>query len=242
MQGKNAPVAITAAMECEISEIWSALDERSDFLLAGYPAASGFINGWPVVAARSRIGMINTAILTAALVSEFHPLCLLSQGTAGSHLEQLHPGDLILGAQVRCINSASMAVQDCQALEQLSRGEWEALRAFPGDLTLLAAARRTPCESGAVLEGIIGSGDFWTHGAADIRRIRSRFGTVCEEMETFAAAQVCSQTGTPFLGIRIISNNELTSEDFLPDAALSCQRYTLALVRTLINDLRAAAT
>ena len=229
-----APIVIEGAMDCEISAVMDALCDRHDRDICGYPVAVGSIDGRCVVAARTKIGMINAAILTKTLIDTFRPSCVISQGTAGSHRRSLHSGDIVLGENIRTINCAHMDSADCRQIELLSSGEWEEMLTFKSDSTLLEIAAATPYAHGKLVKGTIASGDFWSHGEEEIGRISRRYGSDCEEMETFSAAQTCARMGVPFLGLRVLSNNELTGEDFDANAALFCQNYTLDVVKAII--------
>ena len=57
--------------------------------------------------------------------------------------------------------------------------------------------------------GTVASADVWTQHGESIRTMHDRYGSLCEEMEAAAAAQVVAMYGIPFLAINDISNNEL---------------------------------
>jgi nucleoside phosphorylase len=60
-----------------------------------------------------------------------------------------------------------------------------------------------------VLTGTVGSADIWTQHGESIRDLHTIHGSLCEEMEAAAIAQVAATFGVPFLAIKDISNNEL---------------------------------
>ncbi len=60
-----------------------------------------------------------------------------------------------------------------------------------------------------VLTGTVGSADVWTQHGESIRDLHTIHGSLCEEMEAAAIAQVAATWGVPFLAIKDISNNEL---------------------------------
>ena len=234
----NRPIIILGAMESELDAVIAALDGRDETEMCGFPVVTGSIDGYPVIAARTKVGMVNTALATTLLIDRFQPMCLISQGTAGSHLESLHVGDIVLGEKIININCCHMDEHDCRKVEMLCRGEWYEHRCFTSSPALISAAEGTEYNCGKTVRGVIGSGDFWTHGSDAIHAIQKRYGTFCEEMESFAAAQICTLTGTPFLCMRIISNNELSGEAFKLSLALTCQNYALDTARTIIRENR----
>lgn len=236
MEQNTAPIIIEGALEFEIDAVIAALEDREETEILGFPVVCGRLEGHPVIAARTKVGVVNAALLTTLLIDRYRPMCLISQGTAGSHLESLHTGEIVLGEKIVNINCCHMDERDCRAVEEMCRGEWSDHVAFASSPALLSAAGRAFCDSGRVVRGVIGSGDFWTHGADAIHAIQRRFGTFCEEMESFAVAQVCTRMGVPFLCARIISNNELCGEHFEEGLTQSCQRFILDTVRTLIRE------
>ncbi|MBQ2258423.1 MAG: hypothetical protein II247_07120 [Lachnospiraceae bacterium] len=52
-------------------------------------------------------------------------------------------------------------------------------------------------------------------------------GSSCEEMESNAVAQICTNYGIPFIAIRILSNAAIHNEFFAPEAGDACQKYVL---------------
>jgi|SRR5690242_8300988 len=60
-----------------------------------------------------------------------------------------------------------------------------------------------------IFTGTVASADVWTQHGDSIRSMHDRYGSLCEEMETAAVAQVAAMYGIPFLAIKDISNNEL---------------------------------
>jgi nucleoside phosphorylase len=59
-----------------------------------------------------------------------------------------------------------------------------------------------------VRTGNVGSGDVWNQHVDRIDNLHQRHGTLCEDMEAAAVAQVAKMHGIPFLTIKDISNNE----------------------------------
>ena len=227
---KNAPIVIIGAMESEMSLIKARMDKAESYELCGFPVIAGTLNGIPAVAALNQVGMVNSAVLTTLLVERCKPACIISQGTAGSYSEELRTGDIVLGKLIRNTNCAHMRPADCRRLEEITEGVWDEMQFCSSDPELLALAASVSYEHGRIMEGSIASCDFWSFDPESIHAIRERFGSDCEEMETYAAAQACSRLQIPFLSVRAISNNELTGESFLADAGEWCQKFVLDIV------------
>lgn len=58
----------------------------------------------------------------------------------------------------------------------------------------------------------VGSSDVWRQCPSVIAQTHEASGSVCEEMEAHAVAQVCRSFNTPFLAIKDIANSEIHPE------------------------------
>ncbi|MGH2614231.1 MAG: hypothetical protein ACRDJC_03245, partial [Thermomicrobiales bacterium] len=56
--------------------------------------------------------------------------------------------------------------------------------------------------------GRVASADIWTQFHERIDSLHKKHGSLCEDMEAAAIAQVCGRHGVPFMTIKDISNNE----------------------------------
>jgi nucleoside phosphorylase len=54
----------------------------------------------------------------------------------------------------------------------------------------------------------VASADIWTQFHERIDNLHARHGSLCEDMEAAAIAQVCARHGVPFMTVKDISNNE----------------------------------
>ncbi|MGL5245189.1 MAG: hypothetical protein ACRC7R_08470 [Sarcina sp.] len=109
---------------------------------------------------------------------------------------------------------------------------------FEGNKTLLEAANsvKDKYKSGKIIESTIGSADEWNKEIDRILWLNKTFGTSAEEMETASAAQVAKAYGVPFLGIRVLSNNEVHKEAYNRNTGENCQEYVMEVVKTYIDN------
>ncbi|MEF9895769.1 MAG: 5'-methylthioadenosine/S-adenosylhomocysteine nucleosidase [Clostridia bacterium] len=246
------PILIQGAMDLETSTMMAALEGAQDVMVSGYHYVTGTIDGYPVVVSKTQVGMVNAATTTTIALIKWNPCVVINQGTAGGHDVALHKGDIVLGTTTVNVNSFKSEWADAgagidptkwenRATEVLQNGEVVEVMELKSDAKLVEFAKNLSAEyeKGQVVEGVIGSGDVWNKELDRINLIHSQFGTSCEEMETFSVAQVCAYFDVPFLGMRILSNNELHKEDFDPQTGEDCQLFTLEVVRALIADQQA---
>ena len=144
---------------------------------------------------------------------------------------------------------SSGELRDTEIPINVKDDELTVVKRFPCDRDWIAAARRTapeyfmPIEArtnaepvksqecGAWTEGVIGSADCWNKELDEINDIHRLTGSLCEEMESSATAQVCMSYGIPFFVARILSNNEWTNEEYDPETALKCQKFIIDTIR-----------
>lgn len=248
---EKQPIMLEGAMDVETQTLIAALENAEELNIGGYKYVRGTIDGYPVVVCKTQVGMVNSATTTTLGIVTFAPLCVINQGTAGGHDEALHRGDIVIGTKTVNINAfksdwcAAGAGMHPEAWQWMSTEidvdkqndfSFEEVTELPGDekLSALALSAAPSYTKGNVVEGVIGSGDVWNKELDRIALIRAAFNTSCEEMETFAAAQVCAQMNVPFLGIRILSNNEIHEESFEPQTGVDCQEYVLNVLRAII--------
>jgi adenosylhomocysteine nucleosidase len=242
--------AVLGAMDCEIGRVMGALSGAETLREGSWELVTGDIGRVRVTAVRCGIGTANAAACAALALREAKPDLLIIQGTAGAHSPELRRGDLVLAE--RLVNIGAYMSDPHPEGSGVRTSLWkpfetELMLAEPRSVyelcssdELLAAARGTAEVlreegrlSGRVICGTVGSGDIWNRELARIAEFRSVYGTDCEDMESYSAAQVCASFGVPFLCVRVISNSELTGEEYERETASAAQDFTLALLERL---------
>lgn len=69
--------------------------------------------------------------------------------------------------------------------------------------------------------------DEWNNQIDRMLFLHELTGSSCEEMESNAVAQICTNYGIPFIAIRILSNAIETHEEYDPATGEACQKYVL---------------
>ena len=220
------PVALVAAMNSELRHALERLDGASSEAVDPYTVHRGTLHDLPIVAVTTGIGMVNAAAATSVLLATVRPAIVLNFGCAGAHRADIHPGDVVIAEGV--VAHLSLTI--------MPSGE-ERYAGFRFDVdgkTVLTDVVRTDrslfglaCEIASewrpdswpwarrgaagvtVHAGIVASADCWTQDPVRIGGLHDRHGSLCEDMEAAAIAQVCAIFKTPMLAIKDISNNEL---------------------------------
>ena len=232
---KNTTVLIQGAMDIEIQELLEKLEKQEKIVISDYEFYTGKIKNCNVIISKTLIGTINATIATILGIEKFKPDIVINQGIAGAHRESIHTGDIIIGEKCYNINSYSMPSKNRG--EGSNPFEWEpdkrAKEIKSADHKLVQKFQKFFQEKhrGKVYIGTIGSGDVFNREIDRIDWINNKFGNLCEDMESIGVYSVCNKFKIPCIGIRIISNNEITGEELDENQAIILQNL---LVESLV--------
>lgn len=226
----HRPIVVIVAMDSERTHLEALVDGWQHRLDGPWPVMEAPVNRRTVIVIRCGIGMVAAAAATEHAISAYDPSSVLNFGCAGAHTRDILPGDVVIGTEVLAHGRLRMAADGTIVPLELAftvAGEPEQqsiLRCDPGLVAVAAeVASTTPLEAwpkrhrlplhvddGAVRvhTGVVASADVWLQDTAWLDATHQRTGSLCEDMEAAAIAQVCALHGTPFLTIKDISNNE----------------------------------
>ena len=180
----------------------------------GYSFYETGLHETKIILSLTQVGILHACISTMLGIERYKPDALINQGTAGGHIRTLEIGDIVIGETAVYINSMQSPIREKGAgsnpLETKGGAPLEA------DPKLVQAAEQTPY-AGTLLRGRLGSGDLFSRETDRIDLLHAQFGQLCEDMESAAAYKVCHLYHIPVIGIRIISNNELTGRHEAPE-------------------------
>lgn len=230
------PIVIQGAMSVEIEEYVSHMKGVTMKTIGNHKFYHGLYQGYPVIVALTEIGMVNCGISTTLVASEEFPVLILNQGVAGSHSMDLHVGDIVIGEKSVSINSFEKPL--CK--EGVCYENWKAQDFFAqkdarfADLSLVDIFQKAEYTQGKKVLGVLGSGDVWNREWEYIDWLERTLGSSCEDMESLACYQVAEEFAVPVVGVRMISNNERTEEDYVPEVATRLQKFILEQLPSLI--------
>lgn len=253
MKNQQDPIVIQGAMGVETQYIIDQMTDVREEPFGPFRCVCGLFEGHALVVCETQWGMANASALAALAIARYRPQAIISQGTAGAHDASLAVYDIVLGA--RTANSSAWQSHyraagtgvDYRGLKQLGVFAWDKDRRkftqevyHEGNPALLAAARRAAAryEHGKVVEGTITTCDSWNCEVDRIAFLHEFYGSLAEEMEGDAVAQVCQSFDVPFLDVRIISNSILLNQDpWDLGTGPVCQEFVLALLREYWQDV-----
>lgn len=220
---KQSPIVVICAMESEAVHLRDKLEQNQDDPFHLWRRACGEIGNAEVQVITSGIGLINAAAVTSIVCNELKPRTIINYGCSGAHRTELDCGDVVIGERI--VHLSSVIVQPdgeerYAGFRLTEAGEVVMSEAMFSDPSLVDEALRLadvvdlPAWPGIehrprIVTGTVGSADIWNQHDAGILAHHFAHGTLCEEMEAAAIAQVCTMYGVPFLAIKDISNNEL---------------------------------
>ncbi|MCM3588299.1 5'-methylthioadenosine/S-adenosylhomocysteine nucleosidase [Mesobacillus maritimus] len=249
------PILIQAPMPIEGEKLVEKLENVTEETSGNFVFWIGTLEDYPVIVAKTGKGMENTAAATMLAIEKYDPIAIINQGTSGGHDPSLNVFDIVLGE--RTVNIGALKTPTKEEGEGIVPTEWipmdlmasegsagedpnaEKARYFEGDENLLAAAKavKDTYTKGKVVEGTIGSADFWNNEVDRINWFHTNFGTSVEEMEAASAAQIAGAYEVPFLGIRVLSNNKTNDGEYNPNTAAANQGYVYEVVKEYISTL-----
>jgi adenosylhomocysteine nucleosidase len=252
---------VVAAMQ---SELRHAIEASENVAIRGFGPwvlHDVTLDGAPVRLLLSGIGMVNAAAsLARALFDELPPF-VLNYGCAGAHRFDIHPGDVVVGScyvHHRSVTILPDGVERYTGMFVSATEITSVVNQIDASSVLLSVAERlvdswrpepwpgSDNRAPQVHVGPVGSADAWAQSMSMIERIHADHGTLCEDMEAAALAQVAVMHDVPFLAIKDVSNNELHKATehgeigpTLVDVELDVGRRAFALARQVLIEMRA---
>ncbi|EAS45243.1 5'-methylthioadenosine nucleosidase [Photobacterium profundum] len=250
------PILIQGPMPIEAEYFAGLLSNVKIESTGNFTFYIGDLNGYPIVVTQTSKGVENTAAATAVAIERYNPRAIINQGTSGGHDKSLNVGDIVLGKRsVNVGNLKTPITAEGQGSDPFnwipmdvmassgSAGESsdaEKIRYYEGSPELLAAAHavKDSYKRGKVVEGTIGSANFWNNEIDRMNWLHKNFGTSVEEMETASAALIAEAYQVPFLGIRVLSNNLTNGGKYDPTTAKDNQEFVKNVVVQYISTLQ----
>ena len=233
---KDKTILIQGAMDIEIEYFIDKLEKKEKQTIAGYEFYTGYIHTSKIIISKTLVGVVNSTTATTIAIMTFRPDIVINQGIAGAHKSNIHIGDIIIGEKCCNINAFSMPTKE--EGHSSNPFEWETNKRGEeiqiGDKKLVKVIEgffETNCEN-TIYTGTLGSGDVFNREYDRIMWLQNRFHHLSEDMESIGTYCVCNQFEIPCVGIRIISNNELTNEKLDKEQAIRLQELFIKLFKT----------
>ncbi len=201
------------------------------------PFTTGTIAGRRIVHVAPGIGAANAARGATLLLERRRPGAVILAGIGGAYpgagvaVGGLVAAEKEIYADLGVLTKDGLLPVSATGIELMRKGKRKYFNEFPLDRRLLKQAAK---HIGDLKAGVFLTVSQVTGTAERARRLRERYGALCENMEGAAVAQTCAAYGVPLLEIRGISN---MVEDRDPSrwkktlAAENCQRAVIELIK-----------
>lgn len=229
-------IGIIGAMELEVSELQSKLEQIKVVEKAGMKFHEGKLNGKDVVVVQCGIGKVNAGMCVQILADIFAVDAVINTGVAGSLRAEINIGDIVVSSDA-CEHD-----MDVRALGyELGIIPQMETSFFKADRTLVEQSMAVCREVNpdiSVYEGRVVSGDqFISDGAVKDSLIKN-FGGSCAEMEGAAIAHAAFLNKIPYVVIRAISDKADGSAHMdYPEFERAAAAHSAKLVEQLVTRI-----
>ncbi len=191
-------IGIMGAMDDEICQIFARMEAKSSRMLGGVEFFEGKLAGKDVVLCCAGMGKSNAAAATQLLITAFGVDAVVFCGIAGNMTSQIGVGDAVISSDVVYHDAENRMIAEA----------YPHLQAYVADAALVQAAEAA-CQDAGVhyLVGRVATGDLFIGETAVKNRIAAAFAPACVEMEGAAVAHIAAKNDTPFVIIRIMSDD-----------------------------------
>ena len=229
--GFKANIGIIGAMNDEVREIISHLENETVETVSGVEFHTGILFGKNVVIARCGVGKVFASICAEAMIIKYSPDLIINSGVGGAIDKALRPLDIVFADKLVQHDMDTSPIGDPVGLISGINKIY-----FETD----ARAREILIDAAKTLSvnyyvGTVATGDKFISSSYDKQRISSTFGAIACEMEGGAIAHTAFVNDIPFIVVRAISDSadgdaSMDYPTFLPVAANISTDLTLALV------------
>ena len=190
-------IGIIVAMSSEFELLKQLMTSPTDKNINNFSFTEGTLNNKKIILAKSGIGKVCAATTTAELINSFHPKYIINSGLAGGIDKKVNVLDVVIGSEV--------VYHDVWCGEGNAYGQ---VQDFPAQYTTSPDLLDKIPHNPSIHKGLICSGDKFISNKEELDSIKNVFPQgIAVDMESAAIAQTCHIYKTPFLSIRIISDN-----------------------------------
>lgn len=198
-------IGIIGAMDEEVSALLNKIDNVQVEEIDRFKYFVGTIDGKDVVLTKSGVGKTLSAMVTTALVLNYDIDMLINIGSAGALQRDISVSDVIVSTRVAVSDFDISAFGYKQSFE-------EARYTFMADERLVNILKEL--ELNNVHYGDMVSSDSFISTKDQVEKILVNFDSaLCADMEAASIAMVLEQFKIPFIIVRSISDNIVSTED-----------------------------
>lgn len=248
-------VLVQGAEMSELEPLLDALEAKREHRIGTWHFWQGRLRGKSAIVSLTEVGPMNATAATVLAIERWKPRVILNQGTSGAHDPTLQVRDIVFG--VRNVEFNAFKTQPAREGEgvrldrvvpsttKMRLGSLEnrvGFAMFPSHPQLVEQALAVKYTKGRLLRGVVGSGHQWNREIDRIFWLRATYNSDVEDMESAYVAAVAYAFQVPFLSVRIVSDSEFHSPEFIRETGSDCAHFVLDLIESLdLKQLKAVS-
>lgn len=244
---EKRPIVVIGALNSEIKYLVEMLESCDIETRSIYKFYKGYIKDYPVVIAKSEVGLVNASACLTLAIENYNPICIVNAGTAGGIIENRHKKDIIIADE--CFNIISSKTPYKELGEGSNSCDWDFMTFTDGgkdekkiyksdeNLKNIALSQKDRYEHGNIYTGVVGSADIWNREKDKLKYLAEKHNVSCEDMELVAVYTIAQNYNIPAIGIKIMSDNELLGEEYEPAVGQYVQEYTYEVLKELVDRI-----
>ena len=199
-------IAIIGAMDSEITNLKSKIENIEDIEIAGIIFYKGKLCDKDIVLLKSGVGKVNSAVATTIAIEIFKAKKIIFTGVAGSCNPNYDIADIVISKDLIEHDFDTTAL-DGDELTVLVKGYDK--NYYPADKYLIELAKSSAekvIKNNKVYIDTIATGDQFIGDGAKVKYIRDKFKAGAIEMEGASVGHVALMFKIPFVVIRSLSD------------------------------------
>lgn len=191
-------LGILGAMDDEVDQLYALMTDKDKKRLGGVDFYAGNLSNRSVVLCCAGMGKSNAAAATQLLITAFGCDAIIMCGIAGNMTSKIGVGDAVV--------SDTVVYHDAE--NRMIAESYPNLQIYTADNALRTAAEKACADAGVnFITGRIATGDLFIGERAVKERIAKAYAPACVEMEGAAVAHIAAKNNTPFVVVRIMSDD-----------------------------------
>lgn len=191
-------LGILGAMDDEVDPLYALLSDKNKRRIGGVDFYEGNLSHRSVVLCCAGMGKANAAAATQLLITAFGCNAIVMCGIAGNMTNKIGVGDAVVSDTVVYHDAENRMIAEA----------YPNLQVYTADENLRKAAELACAEAGVkFVTGRIATGDLFIGERIVKERIAKAFAPDCVEMEGAAVAHISAKNNTPFVIVRIMSDD-----------------------------------
>ncbi len=229
-------IGILGAMEVEVENLISMIDNVVSTKIGMNEFFSGKINDKDVVVTRCGIGKVNSAVATQMMIDKFDVDCVINTGVAGAMHDELDVCDIVISTDLIQHDFDTSGAGDKKGV--VCGFDFESFSADEHMISVCEEACKEVLEENKHHKGRIATGDQFIFDRDIKNNIKNDFTPHCVEMEGCAIAQTATINNKPFVVIRSISDKAddsatITYGEFVKIAADYSAKIVIKMLQTI---------